>query len=186
MVFSKETTQVSKRSVPFFESIPIIGNFFASRSKDAIKAKLYIVVRITVCEPQKTGHMNKMTQTASNYIVDKLAEVENNFDNLKDPVTRWFFNSGRYETQSEYFEEKIDEMPKNDYGVSEVEYKTAHTGQKILNSARDPKKMTIGWFSDAQSNSPYASQAVAQSSTDMNKLNAMLKDMNNPFTRVQL
>jgi general secretion pathway protein D len=183
---TKEQTQVSKRSVPFIESIPIIGNFFTSRTKDAVKSQLYMLVRTSVTTPKKGGGMSKITQTASNFIVDQLADVENNFANLKDPITRWFFNTAHYETASEFFEEKITEMPKNDYGLSEMNFKTDHTGHKILNSERDSKSMTVGWFSDQKSESPYASQAVTEDdSSDMDKLSKLLKNIDNPFSAQQ-
>lgn len=184
---TQEQTQVSKSSIPFFESIPIIGNLFASRSKNATKNQLYILIRVTVTTPRAQGGIGKMTETASNFIVDQLAESENTFANLKDPITRWFFNSDRDEVTSEFFEEKISDLGKIDYGKSEIDFKTSHTGQHILNSDRKPGNMTIGWFSDSKSNNPYASQAVTNSNKDMDKLSALLKNSENPFTaRVQL
>ena len=178
---TQESTQVSKKSVPFFESIPVIGNLFASRSKNSKKTQLFVLVRTTVVEPRTQGGMGPITKTASNFIVDQLAECENNFASLKDPITRWFFNSDRDQTASEFLEEKITDMPKQDFNVHQFDFKTSHTGQKIRNSDRDPIDMPIGWFSDVKTNSAYASPAKTESNPDMDKLSALLADIQNPF-----
>ena len=181
---TKEQTQVSKRSVPFFESIPVIGNLFASRTKDSTKTQLFILVRTTVSTPRLNGGMSKITQSASNFIVDQLAEVENNFANLKDPITRWFFNSDREETASEYLEDKIKDMEKNDYDNSNSVFEAANTGQAI-NKANRHDEMKIGWFSDQKSDKNFASQPNTDDTNaqDMDKLSQLLKNIQNPFTQ---
>lgn len=183
---TKELVQVSKRSVPFIESIPVFGNLFTSRTKDSAKSQLYALVRCTTVQPRKNGGMSKITQAASNFIVDQLAETENNFGNLKDPITRWFFNSDRDDTASEFLEEKISDLPKNDYGTSQIEFKTAHTGQKILNSQRNPEKMTVGWFSDKETSNSFASQTIkTENGNDIDKLSSLLKNIDNPFAKAR-
>lgn len=180
---TKEQTQVSKRSVPFFESIPVIGNLFASRTKDSTKTQLFILVRSTVSAPRINGGMSKITRSASNFIVDQLAEVENNFANLKDPVTRWFFNSDRDETASEYLQDKINDLPKIDYDNSNAVFGAANTGQAVSKANRHDE-MKIGWFSDQKSDKNFASQAVTdKANSDMDQLATLLKDMQNPFTQ---
>jgi type II secretory pathway component GspD/PulD (secretin) len=182
-----EQTQVSKTSVPFFESIPIVGNLFASRTKNAKKTQLYILVRATVTAPRSNGGMSKITQAASNFITDQLSECEQAFSSLKDPITRWFFNSDWGPDSSEIFEEKISDMPKTDYGLLS-DHKTSHTGQTIRNSAKPKNEMPVGWFSDTKATSNFASQPLTEkNSEDMDKLSKLLKDIDNPFIkRVQL
>lgn len=178
---TQEQTEVSKKSVPFFESIPVIGNLFASRSKISKKTQLFVLVRTTVVEPRTQGGMGPITKTASNFIVDQLAESENNFASLKDPITRWFFNNDRDQTASEFLEEKITDMPKQDFNVHEFDFKTSHTGQKIRNSDRNPVDMPIGWFSNTETNSAYASPAKTEIDPDIDRLSALLADIQNPF-----
>jgi general secretion pathway protein D len=180
---TKDQTQVSKRSVPFFESIPVIGNLFASRTKDSTKTQLFILIRSTVSAPRINGSMSKITQSAANFIIDQLAEVESNFANLKDPVTRWFFHSDRDETASEFLEDKINDLQKNDYDDSNAIFEAANTGQAV-NKANRHDEMKIGWFSDQKSNKNFASQPNTDDSSaqDMDKLSQLLKDMQNPFT----
>ncbi len=182
---TKDQTQVSKKSVPFFESIPVIGNLFASRTKDSTKTQLFILVRSTVTTPRLNGGMSAITKSASNFIVDQLADVENNFANLKDPVTRWFFNSDRDETASEFLEDKIHDLQKNDYDSSNPVFNAANTGQAI-NKANKNENMVVGWFSDQKSNNAYASQAKIDNKNqeqNMDNLAELLKDMQNPFTQ---
>ncbi len=178
---TKDQTQVSKRSVPFFESIPVIGNLFASRTKDSTKTQLFILIRSTVSAPRLNGGMSKITKAASNFMVDQLADVENNFSNLKDPITRWFFNSDRDETASEFLEDKINDLQKNDYDSSSAIFDAANTGQ-ARSKANRQDEMKIGWFSDQKSNKNFASQAVTQNQ-EMDQLATLLKDMQNPFTQ---
>lgn len=180
---TKEQTVTSKRSVPFFESIPIVGNLFASRSKDTNKTQLFILIRSTVSAPRLNGGMSKITQSASNFIVDQLAEVENNFANLKDPITRWFFNSDRDETASEYLEDKIHDLQKNDYDNSNNIFEAANTGQAIAKDNRAQEKIKIGWFSNHKSDNNFASQPTTKKDPDMDKLESLLKDISNPFAQ---
>lgn len=173
----QENIQVGKRSVPFFESIPVVGNLFASRTKDANKTQLFVLVRPTVVTPRMQGGMNPMTQAAADFMVDQLADTENAFANLKDPVTRWFFNSDRDETASEVLEEKFIDLPKIDFGQA---INSLHPTQDLKID-----HMKIGWFSDEPSNDPFASDASKE--TDSEKLARLLKDVQNPFEkRVQL
>lgn len=180
---TKEQTQVSKRSVPFFDAIPIIGNLFASRTKDVNKTQLFILIRGTVSAPRINGGMSKITQSASNFIVDQLAEVENNFANLKDPVTRWFFNSDRDETASEYLEDKVHDLQKNDYNNLNAAFQSANTGQAISRTNRKDENMKIAWLSDTKSDNSFASQPTTTKDQDMEQLAALLKDIQNPFVR---
>ncbi len=180
---TKEQTQISKRSVPFFESIPIVGNLFATRLKDSTKTQLFILVRSTVSAPRINGSMSKITQSASNFIVDQLAEVENAFSNLKDPITRWFFNSDRDETASEYLEDKINDLQKNDYDSSSSIFESANTGQAVSKANRHDE-MKIGWFSDQKSDKNFASQSLtANDAQNMDQLTTLLQNMKNPFTK---
>lgn len=180
---TKEQTVTSKKSVPFFESIPVIGNLFASRSKDSTKTQLFILVRSTVSTPRINGGMSKITESASNFIVDQLAEVENNFATLKDPITRWFFNSDRDETASEFLEDKIQDMQKNDYNNAGAVFEAANTGQARSKANRSPDKMKIGWLSDVKSENNFTSQPVTEKNQDLDKISALLKDMQNPFSK---
>lgn len=177
----RERTQVGKRSVPFFESIPIIGNAFASRTKDATKTQLFILVRPTVVMPRTQGGMNSITQSASDFIVDQLADTENVFANLKDPVTRWFFHSDRDETASEYLEQKIIDLPKNDLGQPPPDFETSHGVTSLGTQASKATNMKIGWFSDTPSDNPFAGQPSKE--TEEQKLSKLLKDIQNPFEK---
>jgi len=174
-----DSTQTSKRSVPFFDRIPVFGSLFASRKKTSTKDQLYILIRVTVVEPRTEGGMGAVTRTAADFMIDQLAETEETFSSLKDPVTRWFFNGDRKQSASEYMEEKISELPAFDLGRSgdniELDDRVVHLPRKTTDD------MKVGWFSDHPSNSNFASKS--STSGDMDTLSKFLKDLDNPFER---
>ncbi|MCX5923276.1 MAG: hypothetical protein NTU89_01785, partial [Candidatus Dependentiae bacterium] len=174
-----DSTTVSKRSVPFFERIPVIGNLFASRKKLITKDQLYILLRVTVVEPRTNVGMGAETRAAADFMIDQLAQTEETFDNLKDPITRWFFNSDRKQSAAEYMEEKISELPAFDLGRSgdniELDDRVVHLPRKTGDD------MKVGWFSNAPSNSKFASKS--STSGDMDSLSRFLKDLENPFEK---
>jgi general secretion pathway protein D len=173
------TSIVSKRSVPLFEKIPIIGNFFASRRKSTDKKQLFIVIRTTVVEPRTHAGMGQMTKYAADYMVDQLAETEEVFGSLKDPITRWFFNSNRAESPSEYLEDSIDHLSKEDYGLESLRTELAHPKSWHEKISEKGANIRVGWFSDVKSKDHEASAPAT--TEDMQKLQSLLKNIQNPF-----
>ncbi|MCX5924521.1 MAG: hypothetical protein NTZ68_03805 [Candidatus Dependentiae bacterium] len=173
----KEATEVTKQSVPFFESIPVIGNLFTSRSKKSQATQLYVLIRPTVVIPRAQGGAGPITKSAGNFMVDQLAESEEAFGNLKDPITRWFFNSNTDQSASELLEEKLEELPAFDLGQSNFDAPIKNT------TARKPESqggdMKVGWFSDVASNSKFATRAAVDGRID--SMTKFLKDLENPF-----
>jgi type II secretory pathway component GspD/PulD (secretin) len=170
---------VAKRSVPFLERIPVIGNIFASRSKDAAKTQLFIVIRVTVVEPRMHAGMSTVTKSAANYMVETLADTEDIFTNLKDPITRWFFADNRQESPSEYLEDSINSLSKYDYGQQDLKIELSKPRPWHEKSAEKGGDIRIGWFSDVLSKSSSASRPA--NNDDMQKLQNMLQEIENPF-----
>ncbi|MFA5998511.1 MAG: secretin N-terminal domain-containing protein [Candidatus Babeliales bacterium] len=173
----KEDIDVTKRSVPFFENIPVIGNLFTSRSKTGHATQMYILIRPTVVIPRTQGGAGPITRSAGNFMVDQIADSEEAFGSLKDPITRWFFNSDKAQSASELLEEKLEELPTFDLGQSNFDAPIKNT------TARKPERfggdMKVGWFSDASSNSKFASRAAVDGRID--SLTNFLRDLENPF-----
>lgn len=171
-----DNTTLSKKSIPFFERIPVIGNIFAARSKTNAKNQLFILVRTTVVTPREDGGMNKITKSAAKFAVDQLADYEDSFANLKDPITRWFFNSDhKNESDSELLSHKIENLHKSDFGYSE------ELDRQFIPKKDDKKQleeMKVGWFSDNQMKNKSSAQPE-----DTDKLADFLKDMENPFEK---
>ena len=188
----QDTTSMAKYSVPFFERIPIIGNLFANRNKTITKDQLYILLRVTVVEPRVQGGIGPITQTASNFMVEQFAEYEEAFAGLKDPITRWFFNSDRKQSASECLQERISELPAFDLGKSGIDIELDNK-QVIHKPAKTLENMKIGWFSNEQSDNAFNSKSTSSSNDSSNsssskgssddKLSAFLKDMENPFEK---
>jgi len=173
----KEQTDVIKSSVPFFENIPVFGNLFTNRRKDARTTQMYILIRPTVVDPRTQGGAGPITRSAGNFMVEQLADCEEAFGNLKDPITRWFFNSDKDQSASEFLEEKLEELPTFDLGQSHFDAPIKNT------TARKPERfggdMKVGWFSDVPSNSKFASRAAVDGRVD--SLTKFLQDIENPF-----
>ncbi len=175
----KERANVSKNAVPFFERIPVVGNFFSARNKDASKTQFFVVVRATSVLPREQGGMGPITNAAAHYMVEQLAETEDNFANLKDPITRWFFNGDRDGTESEYLYDKVHNLSKYDYGVQGVELEQDKPKQWHEKADHQGGNIRIGWFSDYKSQEPAASGPATDA--DMQNLSQLLQGMNNPF-----
>jgi len=180
----QERSQVAKKSVPFLEKIPVIGNLFASRSKDAAKTQLFIVIRVTVVEPRTHAGMRPITKNAANYMVEQLADTEDIFANLKDPITRWFFADNRSESPSEFLEESINNLSKYDYGQEDLRVELSKPQPWHEKTSQKGGDIRIGWFSDVKSNELPASAPA--NNQDMQKLQNMLQNIENPFERERL
>jgi hypothetical protein len=174
-----DTSIVTKKSVPFFERIPIIGNLFAARNKSVNKKQLFIVIRATVVEPRTHAGMRPVTQYAADYMVDQLAETEEIFGSLKDPITRWFFNSDRTESPSEYLEDSINNLSKQDYGQEGAKIEMAHPKTWHEKTAQKGAGLRIGWFSESKAKEVEASSPA--NDQDMDKLQYLLQNIQNPF-----
>jgi len=174
-----DSTIALKKSVPFFERIPIIGNLFAARSKTSEKKQLFIVIRTTVIEPRTHAGMGQVTKYAADYMVDQLAETEEVFGSLKDPITRWFFNSDRTESPSEYLEDSINSLSKQDYGQEDLRIELAHPKTWHEKASEKGANIRVGWFSDVKSKDKEASAPA--SDEDMKKLESLLQNIQNPF-----
>lgn len=177
----QETISLGKTSVPFFERIPIIGNFFSARNKASDKKQLFVVIRATVTQPRLQGGMGTVTKSASDFMRDQLIETEDVFANLKDPITRWFFNTDYQGEPSEYFDEAINNLSKFDYGAQQVAQELNDSEAWHEKVAQQGGNIRFGWLSDAPTKSSYASPPAK--SEDMDKLSVLLKDMENPYQK---
>ncbi|MBI2344510.1 hypothetical protein HYV10_00360 [Candidatus Dependentiae bacterium] len=175
----EDRSQVAKKSVPFLERIPVIGNLFAARSKQAAKTQLFIVIRVTVVEPRTHAGMSAITKNAANYMVEQLADTEDLFANIKDPITRWFLGDNRNESPSEYLEDSINDLSKYDYGQEDLKVKLSKPRTWHEKSSEKGGDIRIGWFSNYSSKDSAASAPA--NNQDMQKIQDMLQHIENPF-----
>ncbi len=82
----------TESELPILGQIPILGWLFKSKAKTTTKSTLAIFITPTIVEPKIRDGINRFTN-------DKLDEGKVDvdrgllFDNLKDPITRWFFRN---------------------------------------------------------------------------------------------
>ncbi len=80
----------SQTETPILSKIPIIGNFFKNRSQDNIKRTLVVFIAPKLIYPRK----NSIGDFTGNRLGQAAKEtIENGqvFDNVRDPITRFFF-----------------------------------------------------------------------------------------------
>lgn len=84
---------------PLLGQIPFIGWFFKRRSSAATKTFLTVFISPTIIKPRLRAGISEMTkdyvEIAQNYSNENYI-----FDNLRDPITRWFFQPAREPAQS--------------------------------------------------------------------------------------
>lgn len=109
---TKKTTTDASLATPLLSRIPIVGYFFKRRSKNILKSSLMIFIQPTVIKPRIGGGADAYTKSKLRYAQQKECEFENqlegaNFENLKDPITRFFFPStaNQSNAQIDYYAE---------------------------------------------------------------------------------
>lgn len=86
----KNTDVIDESETPLLGRIPIIGWFFKRETKTREKDNLLIFISPKIIEPRKQGGMDIYTQQKTGIAKNDLEE-HLNFENLRDPITRWFF-----------------------------------------------------------------------------------------------
>jgi general secretion pathway protein D len=97
----RETESTEIRKVPILGDVPLIGWFFKREQKVVEENNLMVFICPRIIQPKKNA--------INNYTTSKLCHAENNlkeyllFENLRDPITRWFF-----QPDIGYAEETVD------------------------------------------------------------------------------
>lgn len=85
-------TTLEQQQTPLLGNIPIIGWFFKDRTNTTNKNNLTVFISPTIIMPRSRDgvsyYTTKHVQLAKNYSSDAML-----FDNLRDPITRWFFKT---------------------------------------------------------------------------------------------
>lgn len=93
---TRNQTDISYNSVPWFSKIPIIGPlFFSNKSHKEEKTKLFMIVRTTITKPRHDGGMGKVTRrmaTVANHLLHEDDDDDSLFSAIKDPISRWIFD----------------------------------------------------------------------------------------------
>jgi general secretion pathway protein D len=87
---SKDKSSDNNYKTPLLADIPLIGNFFKSKSLTIEKKNLYVFIRPSVIKPRFEGNPDEYTQLKLDYAKHQILKVENQrFE--RDPVQHWYF-----------------------------------------------------------------------------------------------
>lgn len=90
--------QENDTAVPVLSQIPLLGWFFKSSSNVLAKSNLAVFISPTIVTPKVSQSLQKYSKSRIDESYNTLAEGMA-FDNLKDPITRWFFQPQQTEDQ---------------------------------------------------------------------------------------
>ena len=89
---SRVDTSIEQLETPLLARIPVIGWLFKDRTNTTNKNNLTVFISPTIIEPRIRGGITTYTQhhvqLAKSYSREGML-----FDNLRDPITRWFFKT---------------------------------------------------------------------------------------------
>lgn len=182
---SKERITRTKTSVPFLDNLPLVGSLFAKRNQQTTKDQLFILIRPTVIAPKTEGGMDSITKSAMDYMSNEYTEYENVFANLKDPITRWFFDD-KHQRTSGKLEKKMTGLLDVD-DQKKMDDKLLSSGVVASNKEEDikpHKHMNVGWLTAAKQTQEQ--QKKIKQKKELDQLSVQLKDMVNPFQRLEL
>lgn len=128
------TKRLNATGTPLLSRIPIIKSFFSGTNYELVKSELLILINITIFRPYDI-------LTGKNFTTEKLCNIEPQFpetclfDNLRDPVTRFFFK------------EKVQqaELTNNylDHAETEVTFRFNPNGRRLHKPDEKPLKKTV-------------------------------------------
>ncbi|HEX2977504.1 MAG TPA: hypothetical protein VHO47_00045 [Candidatus Babeliales bacterium] len=90
----KNQTNISTNQVPLLGSIPVVGWFFKNEEKTTQRNNLVIFISPVIIEPRLKGGINEFTTQKLEFTKNEINEGLC-FENLRDPITRWFFQPDR-------------------------------------------------------------------------------------------
>ncbi|MBS1988374.1 hypothetical protein JST56_05250 [Candidatus Dependentiae bacterium] len=97
--------QESHYRTPLLAEIPILGNFFKSKTKSKAEGNLYVFLRPSIIKPRFEGEPDEYTQLKLDYA--KLQMMRNDtYTRDSDPIQRWFFKPTNQSIKSKVSETK--------------------------------------------------------------------------------
>jgi hypothetical protein len=128
------TKRLNATGTPLLSRIPIIKSFFSGTNYELVKSELLILINITIFRPYDI-------LTGKNFTTEKLCNIEPQFpetclfDNLRDPVTRFFFKERvqQAELTNNYL----------DHAETEVTFRFNPNGRRLHKPDEKPLKKTV-------------------------------------------
>ena len=89
---ARTDTTDSLNQTPLLSKIPLIGWMFKSRSAQVVENNLTVFISPIIVEPRLRSGVSEYTKDYTK-VASKYARDGRLFDSLRDPITRWFFNT---------------------------------------------------------------------------------------------
>jgi general secretion pathway protein D len=96
---SQKTEESSVSETPLLAKIPVIGNLFKSKARGSTHADLMVFIRPTIIEPRLRNGVDDFTRDYIN-LAKELSKDSDLFGDLRDPISRWYFNMGEGEQEA--------------------------------------------------------------------------------------
>lgn len=200
-------TAVDRLETPLLSKIPIIGWFFKERTNTINKNNLTVFISPTIIEPRVRGGIGTYTknqvQLAKGYAREGML-----FDNLRDPITRWFFKTQAdaestiddFISQDEFTAPTIFDTRQDRATVvtanaaSQEEQKptvVAHVKQKEApktSAASEPTHSNPSTQPSLKATADKQATQVAQTPTkaEPKELKVLVAELENPFTNLKV
>ncbi len=161
-------TAIEQLEVPFLAKIPIIGWLFKDRSNAINKNNLTVFISPTIIMPRLRAGVGAYTknhmQLTKSYTREGMI-----FDNLRDPITRWFFK-----TQKDDAERSLDDFIAQDEFIAPTIYDVRKEVVRITDAK--PHQETAPLTTASGTEHKDATVAIAD-------LKTLLADIENPFEK---
>lgn len=159
-------TSVQQQQTPLLGSIPIIGWFFKDRTNTTNKNNLTVFISPTIVMPRAregvSYYTKKHVQLAKNYSGEAML-----FDNLRDPITRWFFK-----TQASDAQTSLDDFIAQDEFIAPTLYDVRSEQRITADNTKAPKN---------EIQVAKKTQTAPPVSSNKDELKTLVADAENPF-----
>ena len=133
----RDQTTDSIQQTPGLSSIPILGWFFKNKAKALSKTSLNIFITPTIVQPKLRGGVNEYTRAYAQKAKD-YTQKASLFDNLRDPITRWFFTTEN--DSASVIDDFLDKDATGDLSRPEAEFVNLEYEDAVLDNPLDYTK----------------------------------------------
>lgn len=133
----RDDTADDLTETPGLSSIPILGWFFKRKAKVIAKTSLHIFITPTIIQPKLRGGVGEYTRAYADTAKDYTHKASL-FDNLRDPITRWFFLTPS--DSASVIDEFLAKDATRDLSHPEAEFVNLEHEDDVLNNPRDYNK----------------------------------------------
>lgn len=127
---TKTTNADFNQGVPVLSRVPLVGWFFKQKTKNIRKSNLLVLIHPTIIRPYTAGGVNIFTAEKIDIAKADINQALT-FDNLRDPITRWFF-------KPDY---TLAEETVGDYVRKTDELRAIERQKRRMRSAQEAQKM---------------------------------------------